>query len=239
MDRRYLLLGIPVIVCVALANQSATAGILWGKKAKPTPAEYVPELIRTLKNDGDERKRCAAAEELRQYDPLQFPDMVPALIDALLVDKKPSVRAEAAQSLGKLRPVTTPVGAALEQALAKDTSMRVRLQARSSLLQYRWAGYAPKGKDEAPSQSKEPPLAADLQPPPAQTGPPRLAPVPATTASLPSSPRPLPVGTPVKRTQPAAAPANTPEPGALPVIPMPPGTTPAGDTEKGPDLTPP
>lgn len=180
MDRRCLL----ALLLVPLLTGPAAAGILFGKKgAKPTPAERVPELIKTLQTDGDENKRSAAAEELRQYDPAQFPDMVPALIELLLNDKKPGVRAEAAQSLGKLRPVNQAAGAALEQALSKDSSMRVRLQARSSLLQYRWAGYSSKVKDEPLGQTKEPPLADE--PPPAAA--PRLTPVPA-----PLPPRPLP-----------------------------------------------
>ena len=161
MDRRYPLAVLPVILLALLTAGPASAG-LFGKKTKPTPSEHVPELINTLKTDGDEHKRCSAAEELRQYDPQQFPDMIPALIDAVLNDKKPAVRAEAAQSLGKLRPVTPAAGAALEQALAKDGSMRVRLQARSSLLQYRWAGYSPKPANEPPPQSKEPPRLAAL-----------------------------------------------------------------------------
>jgi hypothetical protein len=52
------------------------------------------------------------------------------------------------------------VGQALENAVSKDASMRVRIQARSSLLQYNLAGYrsAPKNIESA-VQSGEPPLA--------------------------------------------------------------------------------
>jgi|SRR5579883_2402609 len=233
MDRRYLLAVVPVLLCTLLWNSPAAAGI-FSKKPKPTPAERVPELIKTLKTDGDERKRGSAAEELRQYDPAQFPDMVPALIDALLNDNKPAVRADAAQTLGKLRPVSAAVGAALEQAMAKDGSMRVRLQARSALLQYRWAGYAPKGKDEPPAQSKEPPLAADPPPaaPPAQT---RLAPVPAP--AVPSGPKPLPIGQPYS---PPAVPAKAPAAGpAVPAAPVSRNKSAKPAVEQGPELTPP
>src|SRR5207302_3914603 len=103
-----------------------------------------------VKADKDESKRARAAEELRQYDPTMFRDIIPVLIDVLHNDKKPSVRAEAAQSLGKLRPVSQEAGLALEQALARDPSMRVRLQARSSLLGYHWAGYRNAGKNVEP-----------------------------------------------------------------------------------------
>src|SRR5262249_27228830 len=131
-----------VLVLVPALAAPGSAGIIFGKKGgKPTPAERVPELLGIAKTDGDENKPAAAVQELRQYDAAQSPDMTPILIDVLQNDKKPGVRAEAAQTLGKLRPVSQQVGIALEQSLAHDPSMRVRLQARSALLSYHWAGY--------------------------------------------------------------------------------------------------
>jgi hypothetical protein len=205
------------ILAVALllaAVEPATAGI-FGKKSKPTPAERVPELLSIVKTDGDEHKRTAAVEELRQYDAKQFPNIVPALVDVLMTDPKPGVRAEAAQSLSKLRPVSKEAGWALEQAVAKDASMRVRLQARSALLHYHLAGYRG-GKEAAPAaapvQSSEPPLAAP--PPkaaPADAPAPRLQPKPVSQpASGPpaapavnrgNAPQPLPVGPPLAPTE--------------------------------------
>jgi hypothetical protein len=246
MNRRYPLAVLTVMLLALLTAGPVSAG-LFGKKNKPTPSERVPELINTLKNDGDEHKRSAAAEELRQYDPQQFSDMVPALIEAMLTDKKPAVRAEAAQTLGKLRPVPPSAGAALEEALAKDGSMRVRLQARNSLWQYRWArGSAaapPKPKDEPPAQSKEPPLAPDAPAAAPTAKLPRLAPVPAPVSaglppvpapsavspSLPPGPRPLPVGSPVSR--PASA--------QVPSAPVSSSSAKQPAEERGPDLTPP
>ncbi len=235
MDRRFLPTVLPAVLCLALAARPASAGFLFGKKAKKTPAELVPELIQTLKTDGDERKRSAAAEELRQYDPAQFPDMIPALVDALLTDKKSAVRSEAAQTLGKLRPVTSSAGAALEQALTKDSSMRVRLQARSSLLQYRWAGYSPKVREEPPPQSKEPPLApeppvavAAPAPAPVQAAPPRLAPVPAPAAAQPQAPRPA-----------AQGPRPLPQGPPVPASPVSLDRSAKPAEDKGPELTPP
>ncbi len=110
----------------------SSAGVLFGKKSKrpPTPAERVPELLLLVKTDGDESKRAAAAQELRQYDAAQFPAIVPVLVDVLSTDQKPGVRAEAAQTLGKMRPISQQAGMALEQALTNDSSMRVRLQAQ-------------------------------------------------------------------------------------------------------------
>ena len=145
MKRRFGL----VLLLAPLLAAPVSAGIFFSKKAdKPNPAVVVPELIRTLLSDGDEYKRVAAAEHLRDFDPAQFPGIVPSLIEVLQSDKKPSVRAEAALSLGKIRPVSDGVGLALEQSLAKDSSMRVRLQARSVLLQYRWSGWRAAGRKE-------------------------------------------------------------------------------------------
>jgi len=150
---------IPVALAAFVAP--ASAGIIFGKHPpKPDPAELVPELVDTVKNSQDEKKRETAVEDLRQYDPATFPQIVPALLDVLRNDLKPSVRSEAATSLSKLRPVSQQVGAALEQAMAHDASMRVRVQARSALLFYHWAGYHPSKPLEPPQfQSKEPPLA--------------------------------------------------------------------------------
>jgi hypothetical protein len=230
MRRRLVL----IVMLVPMLTAPASAGILFGKKNKPNPADRVPELIGIVRTDGDEHKRSAAAEELRQYDPTAFPEIVPALIEVLLNDKKPGVRAEAAQSLGKLRPVSQQAGMALEQALAKDSSMRVRLQARSALVQYHWSGYHGPKKDEPPIQTKEPPVAPPviqtkepplaLPPPMTKPPPPRIVPQPAPSPTPPatSSPgaKPLPAG-PV---QPPLVPTEPP------ILEPPP---------KGPELTPP
>jgi hypothetical protein len=233
------LLALPLLVVLPL---SAPAGFFWKKAAKPDPATRVPELIATVKTDGDESKRAAAAEELRQYDPAVYHDIVPILIDVLLHDAKPSVRAEAASSLGKLRPISQEVGWALEQAVAKDTSMRVRLSARSALLMYRISGYRSAKVEEQPAgQSKEPPLADKAPTPPAITTTPalrppqkpaagnRLVPMPYQSPEPPLAPAPVPVSPP-----PAANPPLVPA--APPVLQKPPVAPPA---EEGPSLIPP
>jgi hypothetical protein len=228
MVRRLIL----VILLAPLLAAPASAGLLFGgrKADKPDPAQRVPELLGTVKTDGDESKRIDAAGELQQYDPVAFPEIVPALIDVLQNDRKPGVRAEAAQTLSRLRPVSAPVGQALEQAVAKDPSPRVRLQARSALLRYRWSGFSDPPKDETPTarpkdppppQTKEPPLA----PPPAPTPapPPRLSPTPAP---LPPSLSPAPVTPPPQTARP------------LPSGPAQPAPSPADD-DRGPELAPP
>jgi hypothetical protein len=228
---------VPLIVLPALAGPSY-AGIIFGKKnKKPTPAERVPELLAQVKSDGDESKRAAAAQELRQYDPGQFPMIVPVLVDVMLTDSKPIVRAEAAQSLGKIRPITQQAGLALEQALANDSSMRVRLQARSSLLQYHWSGYRSVRKDDLVPQTKEPPLADDKAPPIiSTTAPPpansRFVPYPAdglraTSGYRPAQPMPLPFVPPrTTRNEPPLAPPARPPASAPP-------------SDGGPELSPP
>lgn len=186
----------------------ASAGIFGSKKPapKPDPKDRVNELMVIVKTDRDESKRFEAAEELRQYDPKAFPDIVPVLIDVLMNDPKPSVRAEAAQSLGKIRPVSQPVGMALEQALAKDTSMRVRLQARSSLLQYHWAGYKSPKDGGPPLETREPPLALPLN----DKGPPLVpAPIPVPPPAPPAPARLTPIPAP-QRTGPPLVPAEPP-----------------------------
>src|SRR5262245_49861387 len=171
-----------LLPCLALPAQ---ANIFTRKKDKPDPKSRVPELIAVLQSDGDADKRARAAEELRNYDAGVHPEIVPALINALHNDQKPNVRSEAAQSLGKIRPVSQAAGEALEQAQANDPSMRVRLQARSTLLHYHWAGYRSKKTDvpPLPTTSKEPPV-VNTKAPPASPTPrpmPALRPTPAKT----------------------------------------------------------
>jgi hypothetical protein len=213
----------------------APAGIFFGKKNKPNPAERVPELIMTVKTDKDEGKRAAAAEELRQYDPAAHPEIVPILIDVLLNDPKASVRSEAAESLGKLRPATQEAGWALEQALEKDSSVRVRLRCRYALLGYHWGKSDGAPKDKPPS-GKEPPKEQPMKVvppintivPPAKPGSKTKAPAvinettppPLVEPSASKVPgfRPLPPG-PMTPGTPRIVPANPPKLQAPPMKP--------------------
>jgi HEAT repeats len=222
-----------VLLLLATLPVLAPAGLFFGKKpAKPDPATRVPELLGVVKSDPDENKRLAAAEELRQYDAAAFPDVVPMLIDVLLHDSKASVRAEAAQTLGKFSPVNQQVGWALEQALANDSSMRVRLQARSSLILYHMSGYHSARTDNPPAFStKEPPLADPLPTPPART------PAPAPTPPPKVAPGPVPTPPPALTPAPAYAPPSPPAARPLPSGPQP---LPVGPPlDQGPDLAPP
>jgi hypothetical protein len=251
-----------VLMALGLLAVPAPAGILFGKK-KPNPAERVPELIVIVKTDADESKRANAAKELRQYDPAVFKDIVPVLIDVLLNDAKPSVRTEAADSLGDIRPVSKEAGWALEEARQKDASMRVRLAARYSLMQYHWHGYEGQNKDEKVTS----PIVKD-PPPPGKgvmmtPGDPKAPPVANPSSSwLPSwltpwnkaTPTPPPAvqvvpgkpGVGQSEPPPLAEPTSKPTPPATSNVPrpLPPGppkteSPPPPPLESGPTLSPP
>jgi hypothetical protein len=151
----------------------------------------VPELILIVKTDPDERKRAAAAEELREYDVKTFTEIVPVLADVLLHDTKQTVRSEALTSLSRIRPVSNLAGQAMEKAAAEDESLRVRWQAKTALPKYYVAGYLTRKAEPAPAKSKqtdEPP-AVEARPAAPSTDTLRVqAPVP------PAFPRPLPPG---------------------------------------------
>lgn len=189
-------------------------------KAKPrvNPLQRVPELIITLKTDSDERKRARAAEELRDYDATMFGEIVPVLADALLMDKKQSVRLEALTGLSRIRPVNAIAGQAMEKAAAADESLRVRLQARTAMTKYHVAGYSSKRPDVTTANRKvtnEPPLT--LIPGPSSKSAialPRVdtSPMLEPMLTLPNTPRPLPKGVaaPPAKTTPAEPPLKGP-----------------------------
>lgn len=169
MRSRYILVGLLVL----MAAQTSSAGIIFGrKKEKVDPKQRIPELMVILKNDRDADKRADAAIELRSFDLAAHPEVLPPLLDALYNDKKPAVRSEALSTLSGYRPVSQIVGEALEYAVANDSSMRVRLQARSSLLQYHWAGYRSR-KGDIPSGAAESTVVnnGERLPPPISTAP--------------------------------------------------------------------
>jgi hypothetical protein len=218
--RRYRIL--IALVLAILSTLPAVAGPLFGNHNKSNPAERVPQLILTLKTDKDDRHRADAANELRDFDATKFPDMVPVLADIARSDPSVSVRVEAVQTLGKLRPVSRDAGWAIEDA-TRDSSIRVRLQARTSLMSYRLSGY----------HSDKPADAVATTPPAAVSGPALIAPVAATPATtVPATAvrwnsgesAPPPLARPLSAT-PASNPAGLPR-APTPVVPQ------------GPDLPP-
>jgi hypothetical protein len=153
-----------ISLTLILANEGYAGIGLFKRPPKPDPAEHVPALIKTLKTDPEDRKRASAAEELRDYDAKAFPEIIPALIEALQNDSSISVRLEVVTTIGKIRPISQTAGYALEQAAHGDSALRVRGLAKTVLWDWRvFHGYR-SGKPPAnqPMQTEEPPLAPPL-----------------------------------------------------------------------------
>lgn len=148
-----------VALITSTLSAQSNAGI-FKRSAKPDPATHVPALLDMLKSATDERDRVAAANALREYDAKVYPEILPALMDALAGDSSSSVRTEAAESIGRIRPITAQAGYALEQAKENDKDRSVRNAARLALLQYKILGWIPGTKAEIAFQTKEPPLAS-------------------------------------------------------------------------------
>ena len=243
MRWRSLLLVLAIQLCVAMP---APAGIFFHRKEKaPNPAQHLSELLGTVKADPDLHKRVAAAEELRTYDAKVNPEIPAILIDVLQHDDKAEVRAEAAATLGKLRPVGPEVGQALEQALASDKSSKVRWQARTALWHCRLNGYR-SPKEEGPPlgtpTNKEPPL-ANPTPTPTATPPPPVAAKPAPLAPPPTRIAPVPGNwTPAAPAAPPAAQPLPSGPAHPPLVPTEPpplkSPPPTVDPGGGPSLMP-
>jgi HEAT repeat protein len=225
--RLFLALVLPAAIVLPVQ-----AGFIFGRHAKVNPAQRVPELVVVVKTDQNESKRESAARELRDYDPAANPDIVPVLIDVLQHDKSAGVRAEAAQSLGKLRPVTQIAGMALEDAL-KDPSLRVRLQARTSLVSYRLSGFR---SDAQMAEAPAPPPAANTPPKTnllSRSLLPRITPAPVPTR-ISGETAPPPLAQPSLAQPPLAQPLVPTAAPATPAAPKP--VIPSNDA--GPDLAP-
>jgi len=187
---------------VMTPESPAQLQLFGAKKNKTPPQQRVPELIVALKHEKDSHKRADAAEELRQFDLKDFPEIVPVLIDSLQSDPVANVRIEAATSLGRLRPISAEAGMALEASSANDPNLLVRGQATISLAYYKLCGYkAPKKNDtqgpDLKARADEPPLAGQGTTNGAAWWKSGSGPVNATGAVLTGPPdmyRPLPSG---------------------------------------------
>jgi hypothetical protein len=220
-----------ITVAVAAMPVPARAGIIFNRHPKPNPAQRVPDLVNTARSDQDDRKRGSAVQELRDYDPNAYPEIVPTLIDVARRDQRSSNRLEALHSLAKMRPVSAAAAQAIQQASENDNSIRVRFQARTLLWQYHISGYRGAKPQEAPAagpKTDEPPLADPSEPPLAQpTGPTAAAdhmtPLPPSIALAPAGvAKPLPRG-----------------PETAPLVPVSPPQLATPPTDAGPNLTPP
>lgn len=133
------------------------------RKVKTSDDTKISAWISILLEDPDETKRVNAAIELRNTDPKNHPDAIEALMEALKSDKRPSVRAEAANSLGRIRGGQDLAGPVLEEALSSDGSMRVRLQARSALMGLYLSGYRSTNGKAIPKAEETQEKAAGLE----------------------------------------------------------------------------
>jgi hypothetical protein len=254
-----LILG-AVGVWAILGAQPAHAQLFgnWFRKSPPPvpPAQRVSELVTIVRTDGDERKRTAAVEELRNFDTKAFPEIVPVLAESAIKDTKPGVRAEAINSLVRIRPISNIAGQAIEGAAQHDEYWRNRMSAQTALMRYRMSGYvsptppppAPtppqnaKGNPPAvklPPQTGEPPL-ADAAPPIVyydqngkQIAPPRDI---GTVIQAPTVPA-LPTANP-RLSAPAISPIPSPNPYAPPASYVPPTSTPTFTAPTPPVIAP-
>ena len=161
-------------------------------RKKPDPDVRVPALLMVVKTEKDERKRAAAVDELGEQDGKAFPDILPLLVEVLTSDPSSTVRVEAAESIGNLRPISTKAGYALEQAISSDKSLQVRIAARTAIFQYRINGYVGAKLDSAVAQTAEPPLASLTDTVRATPSNALIQPTPAASTAPPSSSMPLP-----------------------------------------------
>ncbi len=153
-----------VVAATPISSASAIdfprLGIFRKKPAKPDEeAPRAKQLVETVRSDPDEKKRLAAVEELQETDPRTNADVIPTLVTALQRDPSATVRALAAQSIGKLKPITLAAGAALEQTFTADPAAEVRKSAQEALWEYHLNGYRSAGANAGMPQSDEPPLA--------------------------------------------------------------------------------
>lgn len=199
----------------------------------PPPAQRVPELVSILKSAPEERKRTSAAEELREFDPQAYAEILPALIEAARNDAKVGVRMEAVTALSKIRPITREAGQAIEHSASEDSNLRARIHARTTLWRYQLAGYSSKSPSAAARKTTEEPPLIDS---PTLLGPMEVKPgttvqVSPATPPGPDVPRPLPTG-PSFSTAVPQRPRITPRPASETTIieddlpPLPPSTAP-------------
>ena len=193
-------------------------------RKKEDPAAKPRQLAEVLRTDPDEKKRKAAADELRETDAKLVPEVLPVLVASLRQDPSSAVRTAVAESIGKLKPVSPNAGVVLEAAAANDPNEAVRKAAQDSLWAYQANGYRSQSVS-ATGPTAEPPRAAPRVPTPALqtkhiTSPPPTA---STPLGIPSGinrgPRFGETGEPpLAKSRPSVNPP-------LPIIPVPPMPT--------------
>jgi hypothetical protein len=222
-----------VLSALVVAAPAVDAGPIFGRKQPIQNPAKVVELLNFLRNSQDGGRRAEAASDLADVDGQMFPEVAPALIEALLKDSHSGVRRQAAESLGQLEPRTAEAAQALDMCLKNETNILVRLAARTARLGYRVQEMKPPAPPQQTQQGQGNVIPV---PPPDANG--RLKPVPVPE----SKPLPLPRDTrgpsiaPPALPLPVVQPATTPP--SVPIPPMP-ITKPMPQPTDGPILLPP
>ena len=160
-------------------------------KKKEEPVVKSKLFAEVLRTDPDEKKRKAAAEDLRETDAKQINDVLPILVASLKQDPSAAVRATVAETLGVIKPMTPAIGVALEAAGQNDPSEAVRKAAQSAVWTYQASGYRPSNSSGTAAQTAEPPIAK-----------PRTASIPTQTRQI------VAPATPVVNTSPLGVPSG-------------------------------
>ena len=190
-----ILMLLTVLTPIAKADDKGRFGLakLNPFKKKEEPAPKAKQLTETLRTDPDEKKRKAAAEELRETEAKQVSEVLPVLVASLKQDPSAAVRATVAESMGKMKPIAAASGAALESASSNDPSEVVRKAAQGALWTYQANGYK-LAQQSATTQTNEPPIAKPrafvAQVPPRQI---------VASATAPVKPNPIGIPTGINR----------------------------------------
>lgn len=165
---------------------------LFKRKQKEEPvAPPTQHYVTTLQSDPDEQKRLTAASGLVGADPRVDAAVIPTLISTLQRDPSPLVRSQAAEVIGKLKPIYLHAGLALQTAAQSDPAESVRKSAKAALWEYHLAGYRPTaGIGGRKEQTAEPPIANPVPGVAIQARPPVAAPVGTASTEF----RPIAVG---------------------------------------------
>ena len=145
-----------VVVLLFASSISASAGGIFSKRpVVSNPNDQVQQLIQTVTASANPSTRARAVADLREYDAATYVQIIPVLVNALKKDPSVNVRLEAARSLGRIRPLTPLAGDALAAASTGDSAIRVRWQARASLLVYTVAGVNPNNRAKEPGKKQQ------------------------------------------------------------------------------------
>ncbi|MFN4258649.1 MAG: HEAT repeat domain-containing protein [Gemmataceae bacterium] len=184
-----------VLLIWATALEPASAGIIFNRQNNQQGSSNGPKIFRLFKGKNNEPPPNQHHQPTNSMYPHQpAPAVQPNGMDGMVQTLQHSPDAEqryhAAVQLGKMRPFPPAVSAVLQQAANNDSSMKVRVAAKTALMQQQINGFINDKMQQVPRvnpptmprqpTTQEPPLAEPLPAPPASPAPPpRLVPQPA------------------------------------------------------------